>query len=69
MAEPAPAFELTPQEREILRLVRQGYRDREIAGNLSLPVLTVASTLRQICEKMNVKDRLELAMLAARFQL
>ena len=57
---------LTTREREILRLVRQGYRDREIAGNLSLTVRTVATRLRNISKKLEARDRLELAMLAAR---
>jgi two-component system secretion response regulator SsrB len=57
---------LNPREREILRLVRQGCRDREIAGNLSLPVVAVTSFMEQICEKLDARDRLELAIFADR---
>ena len=66
MAKPAQALILSAQEREILRLVRQGFRDGEIAGNLSLTVDSVAIRLQQISEKLAVRDRLELAMIAAR---
>ena len=66
MAKTAQASKLTSREREILRLVRQGYRDREIAGNLSLTLSTVATRLRNISRKLEARDRLELAMLAAR---
>jgi two-component system secretion response regulator SsrB len=57
---------LNPREREILRLVRQGCRDREIALNLSLPVVAVTSFMEQICEKLDARDRLELAIFADR---
>jgi DNA-binding NarL/FixJ family response regulator len=57
---------LNAREREILRLVRRGCRDGEIAGNLSLPVDAVASHVEEICRKLAARDRLELAMFAAR---
>ena len=66
MPKPVQAVNLNPQEREILRLVRQGRRDGEIAGNLSLTVDGVAASLKQISEKLAVRDRLELAIFAAR---
>jgi DNA-binding NarL/FixJ family response regulator len=66
MEKPAHAVSLNSQEREILRLVRQGCRDREIAGNLSLPVGAVETRVKQIAEKLAVRDRLELAIFAGR---
>jgi DNA-binding NarL/FixJ family response regulator len=68
MAKSLQPTKLTPGELEILRLVRQGYRDREIAGNLSLNVKTVATRLRGISRKLEARDRLELAMLAGRIE-
>lgn len=62
----AHALSLNPREREILRLVRQGCRDREIAGNLSLPVVAVTTQMQQICQKLDAHDRLELAIFADR---
>lgn len=66
MPKPAQALSLSTQEREILRLVRQGYRNGEIAGNLALTVDSVAIRLEQIATKLSARDRLELAMIAAR---
>lgn len=66
MAKPAPAVSLSSQEREILRLLRQGCRDGEIAGSLSLPVDAVTTHLKQISKKLAAHDRLELAIFAAR---
>jgi DNA-binding NarL/FixJ family response regulator len=67
MPKPAPAVSLSSQEREILRLVRRGCRDVEIAGNLSLPLDAVTTCLQEISQKIAVRDRLELATFAARF--
>jgi DNA-binding NarL/FixJ family response regulator len=66
MPKPAQALSLSTQDREILRLVRQGYRDGEIAGNLALSMDGVAARVRQIADKLAARDRLELAMIAAR---
>jgi DNA-binding NarL/FixJ family response regulator len=66
MAKPMQTVSLSSQEREILLLVRRGCRDGEIAGNLSLTVDTVARQVKRICEKLAARDRLELAMFAAR---
>jgi DNA-binding NarL/FixJ family response regulator len=66
MPKPAQALSLNTQEREILRLVRQGCRDREIAGNLSLSVDAVTTHLEDISKKVAARDRLELAIFAAR---
>ena len=66
MPKPAPVTKLTLQERRILRLVRKGCRNREIAGNLSLKVGTVEVRLQRISQKLDARDRLELAMKADR---
>lgn len=66
MGKPVQPTKLTSQEREILRLVRKGCRDREIAGNLSLEVGAVTTRLQRISQKLEARDRLELAIKAAR---
>jgi DNA-binding NarL/FixJ family response regulator len=66
MPKPAPAVSLSSQEREILRLVRRGCRDGEIAGSLSLPVDAVTARLQEISRKLAARDRLELAIFASR---
>jgi len=66
MMNPVQLVSLSSKEREILHLVRLGYRNGEIASNLSLTVDTVATRLRLISKKLAAHDRLELAILAAR---
>jgi DNA-binding NarL/FixJ family response regulator len=52
-----------------LRLVRRGDRDTEIAGSLSLSLPVVHTLLEQVSTKLEARDRLELAILAARMDL
>lgn len=67
MPKPAPAPTLSAQDREILRLVRQGCRNSEIAGNLSLSIDGVTARLTQLAQKLSARDRLELAICASHF--
>lgn len=53
---------LTPREREIVRCLCQGMRNKEIARELSITPGTVKVHLMHIFEKTGVKDRFELAM-------
>jgi DNA-binding NarL/FixJ family response regulator len=57
---------LNTQESNILRLVRRGDRDSEIAATLSLSLPRVQALLSQVSTKLDARDRLELAMMAAR---
>jgi DNA-binding NarL/FixJ family response regulator len=52
---------LTPREREIVRLVCRGMRNKEIAEALSITPGTVKVHLMHIFEKASVTDRFELA--------
>ena len=52
---------LTPREREIVRLVCRGMRNKEIAETLSITPGTVKVHLMHIFEKASVTDRFELA--------
>ena len=64
----APGFErrnpprLTPREREIVKQVCAGLKNKEIAGTLSITAGTVKVHLMHIFEKTGVKDRFELAI-------
>jgi DNA-binding NarL/FixJ family response regulator len=69
MAHSTETSKLTAEEREVLRLVRRGDRDGEIAGSLSLSLPMVHTLLDQVSAKLEARDRLELAMLAARMDL
>lgn len=59
----APA--LTPRERELVDLVRQGLRNRDIASQLGVTEGTVKVYLHAIFDKLGVDNRTELAMRAA----
>lgn len=53
---------LTPREREIVRCLCRGMRNKEIADTLSITAGTVKVHLMHIFEKTGVKDRFELAV-------
>ncbi len=61
-SEPKP--HLTRRETEVARMVAQGLRNREIAGRMFISEQTVKNHLRAIFEKLQVGDRLELALYA-----
>lgn len=63
-AEPPEERPLTPREREIVRGVARGLRNREIADQLHITEGTVKIHLHHIFEKLRVKGRVELALLA-----
>lgn len=53
---------LTPREREIVRAVCRGMKNKEIADHLNITPGTVKVHLMHIFEKTGVKDRFELAV-------
>jgi len=60
---------LTPRESEIVSLVTQGLRNKEIAEKLSISEQTVKNHLQNIYDKLGVSDRLELALYALHHKL
>jgi DNA-binding NarL/FixJ family response regulator len=54
-----PERSLTPREREVLSLVAQGARDREIADRLVLTESTVKSHVQSILRKLGARNRTE----------
>jgi two-component system nitrate/nitrite response regulator NarP len=58
---------LTPRERELVELVRQGLRNRDIAAELGVTEGTVKVYLHGIFDKLGVDNRTELAMRASEF--
>ena len=56
---------LTPRERELIELVHQGLRNRDIAAQLGVTEGTVKVYLHAIFDKLGVDNRTELAMRAA----
>ena len=57
--------ELTPREREVLRLIARGYRYKEIAATLHLSVKTVESHVSSVLRKLQLSSRHELTRWAA----
>lgn len=61
--------ELTRREMEVLELVGQGLRNKDIAQRLFLSEKTVKNHISSIFSKLQVNDRTEAALLAARHGL
>jgi DNA-binding NarL/FixJ family response regulator len=57
---------LSEREREVISLIGQGLRNREIAERLSISEITVRHHLSSIYSKLSVGDRLELTIYAYR---
>jgi DNA-binding NarL/FixJ family response regulator len=64
-----PLDELTDREREILELVAQGLSNKEIAQRLYLTEKTIKHHMTNILQKLQVRNRVEAAMLAQRSNL
>ncbi len=69
-SQPAPAREqgaklsISVREREVVTLVCQGFRNKEIAEKMFISEQTVKNHLHNIFDKLGVSDRLELALYA-----
>ncbi|HZP02235.1 MAG TPA: response regulator transcription factor [Terriglobia bacterium] len=59
-----PADTLTRREKTIVSCLMQGWRNKEIADQLSITEQTVKNHLRTIFDKVGVSDRLELVLYA-----
>ena len=55
---------LSARERQVVELVSQGFRNREIAQRMFISEQTVKNHLHNIFDKLGVSDRLELALYA-----
>lgn len=62
MGEPTP----TPRELEVLELVAQGLRNKEIGARLAIGEDTVKMHLRNVMRKLDVDDRTHAVMVAVR---
>jgi DNA-binding NarL/FixJ family response regulator len=56
----------TPRELEVLKLVAQGLRNKEVAGQLAIGEDTVKMHLRNVMRKLDVNDRTQAVMVAVR---
>ncbi len=55
----SPALKLSPREEDVLRLLAQGHRSKEIADDLGIGAGTVNTHVRHIYEKLHVRSRAE----------
>lgn len=58
--------DLSAREREVLRLIAQGLSNKEIGSALSLSPHTIKAHLRSILDKLQLRNRAEVAAWAAR---
>jgi DNA-binding NarL/FixJ family response regulator len=63
-AQPSGLDGLTARERDLLRLLASGRSNKEIARELHLAESTVKNRLREVFEKLDVKDRTQAAVYA-----
>jgi two-component system, NarL family, response regulator LiaR len=61
-----PSFELSDREMDILKLLVEGYSNGAIAEALFLSESTIKANLRSIMTKFEVKDRVQVAVIALR---
>lgn len=61
---PRDRAQLSQREREIIVLIAQGYKNKEIAEKMFITEQTVKNHLHNIFDKLGVSDRLELALFA-----
>lgn len=60
---------LTQRERDVVRLICQGFKNRKIAGTLHISEATVSHHLTSIYRKLEVNDRIALVIYAAKQNL
>jgi DNA-binding NarL/FixJ family response regulator len=68
-SQPRRGISLTPREREIVSLLRQGMRNKQIAGEMGITEGTVKIYLFRLFHKLGVRNRFELARCGALDQL
>jgi two-component system NarL family response regulator len=61
-----PLEGLSARERDVLRLIAEGLRNREIAERLVISEATVKTHVRHVLEKLRFRNRAEAAAFAAR---
>ena len=66
---PNPLDSLSTREREIVGLIAQGFKNKDMAERLFISEQTVKNHLHNIFDKLGVSDRLELALYAIHHKL
>lgn len=60
---------MSPREKEVLSLIAQGANNKEIAAELYISERTVKAHITSILNQLNLRDRTQAAILAARYKL
>jgi DNA-binding NarL/FixJ family response regulator len=68
-AEPPAGTTLTPRERDVLRLLAEGFANKEIGRRLFVSEKTVKTHVSSILQKLGVQDRTQAALAAVRQHL
>jgi len=63
------ADQISPRELEVLKLIAKGLGNREIGEQLFISERTVKSHVTHLLEKLNLRDRTQLAIYAYRNNL
>ena len=61
--------ELTQREKDIVRLICESKTNIEIGNELNISPHTVKAHIRSICEKLNVKDRIQIIVKALKDEI
>jgi two-component system, NarL family, response regulator NreC len=61
---PQPIEALTPRETEVLKLIVQGYTNRQIGDELNISIRTAASHRSNLSDKLGLHNRVELVRFA-----
>jgi DNA-binding NarL/FixJ family response regulator len=66
LAEHLDEDELTTREMEVLRLIRDGYRNKQIASQLAISETTVNFHIKNLVDKLGANDRTHAVIIATR---
>jgi len=69
VANETPVESLTPREMEVLRLIAQGYTNRQTAETLNISIRTVESHRANLMDKLSLRSRVELVRYAKEHSL
>lgn len=61
-----PRNKLSKRETEVLLLIKEGYRNPEIAEKFGLSIKTVENHVRSILQKLGAKNRTDAVVIAVR---